>query len=916
SGGQYTIILAEIKPSLTFLSITPSDSSPDSGDTITLTVNTRNDGGAGSLDIGLSVFDPSGDECGLQWKENMFYSSGESKTHTFSYLVPAEIGSYQVISKSWDNCSGYCGIDQCCDSGTSSCTGPQTELDIADVFSVSKMFPVASFTYSIDGLTASFTSTSYDPNGHSLQSYQWDFGDDKTSSEENPVHTYSASADYKVTLTVTDNKGHKSTRSETISVGDDTIAKVIHPDEIPHGTELIVKVETKFETDITLDIDTFHQTKHGTDITFSIDTATLSKDEHTLTVTAESDEYVGSIIIYDAKIYQAITKGLDDLETCSKDEMREISGITGHTLTNHVYTILLGIEIGDNVTAGDVLNNLQGKLEYASDKVSTELESFKNILITLDSSTTDDFSGMDSAINSITNIKNAINVVNNQVSDENIVGSINKYVTKPAVYNVICSDEVSTIETRTWTKKSSLDSYYTQNQLDEFKEILLIGKEAINNTAGEQIYRLDIGTVLGQEISAKPTLKYLAEKQTQSLNPPPDVCALGYCIPGKYNPVWVYHMTVADAESILTIPAYLGWIDATPEDENIQPSLVVTFEPVTMTIQAARAYMKYVDMIEKFSPWLIDGGMIISTDLLAKEVNEEHADVIEAVNTIVHLSSTTSVEIPTITNTGLYVPQGNILVRTSPDGKIRNFKYIKSNSMVSKPKHGKLISLNTGWSQTFDTEQQNVWLSIKANDTSFNVNDTVNLTIDITSDAYLEEAMIWIFIPEANTTIKDIVNITIGDMSKNYNFTIINNLWHVPRVYLTDFGTMLAENHTSFSVGTQDHESGLITIDQNEFYSPGIVAINVTIHNTGNSELNSKLEYYGTYPNLTGSINIQTLQVGQQTTEQLIFNLTTPEIYDIYFILNSIGGALDYNTAHFTVTAIDTLLAFPSTDKP
>lgn len=61
------------------------------------------------------------------------------------------------------------------------------------------------------------------------------------------------------------------------------------------------------------------------------------------------------------------------------------------------------------------------------------------------------------------------------------------------------------------------------------------------------------------------------------------------------------------------------------------------------------------------------------------------------------------------------------------------------------------------------------------------------------------------------------------------------------------------------------------------------------------------------------------LQAGEHTTEQLTFDLTTPDVYEIYFILNasdSGNGTLDYNTARFTVTARDTLLAFPTTDKP
>jgi len=781
--------------------------------------------------------------------------------------------------------------------------------------------PVVSFTHITTGLTASFTSTSDDLDGY-LAAHNWNFGDGETSSAENPTHTYTIGGDYDVTLTVTDNDGYKNSKTETVSVGADAITRVSHPSDIPFGTELPVEVETNLETDVTLNLGTFQQTLHGRDVIFNIDTITLTKGEHTLTVTAGSDTYTDSIIIYDPAIYQAITKGLDDLGTCSKDEMREISGITGKTLTNHVYILLLGTEGEEGVTAADVLNELRGKLGEISDKVTTELETYKNILITIDPAISGEVDDMDPAINSITNIQNEIKEVNDQVSDEKIVESINEYVTKPAVYAVICSDEETLINTRTETIKNGLDPYYTQNQLDETNEIISIGKEAIANTDGEQIYRLDIGTVFGHEISAKPTLDYLAESQIKSLNPPDDLCFFDACIPGKYNPMWVYHLTVADAESILTIPAYIGWIDATPEDEIIEPTVSPMVAPVIMvTVKAVKAYMKYVDMLEKFSPWLIDGGMIISTDLLAKEVDEEHTDVINAISDILQSQGAVSVDGPTITSSGLHVPVGNILVTTSPDGKIKGFKYIKSDSVLSTPKNLRVISLNTGWSQSFGSEPQNISVTIVANKSSYNLSETVNLTVNISSDTYIEDAMLWVFAPESNTTIKDIFNVTTGDMSINYNFTIQDETWHVPRVYLTNFGTILAENYTSFGVGSESRETGIITIDYDEFYDPGTVSINVTIHNSGNTSLNSILEYSGSHPALTGSIDIPLLQAGEQTTEQLTFDLTTPDVYEMFFILNSSdmssgNGTLDYNTARFTVTARDTLLAFLSTDKP
>ena len=73
--------------------------------------------------------------------------------------------------------------------------------------------PVASFTTSVDDKTVTFTNTSTNAT-----SYEWDFGDNSgTSTEENPVYTYDAYADYDVRLTAIGDGG-QVTQKQTISV--------------------------------------------------------------------------------------------------------------------------------------------------------------------------------------------------------------------------------------------------------------------------------------------------------------------------------------------------------------------------------------------------------------------------------------------------------------------------------------------------------------------------------------------------------------------------------------------------------------------------------------------------------------------------------------------------------------------------
>jgi len=64
--------------------------------------------------------------------------------------------------------------------------------------------PTADFTYVKTDLTVAFTDQSYDSDGTIIGRY-WEFGDGDTSTDVNPVHTYSVKDTYTVSLTVTDN---------------------------------------------------------------------------------------------------------------------------------------------------------------------------------------------------------------------------------------------------------------------------------------------------------------------------------------------------------------------------------------------------------------------------------------------------------------------------------------------------------------------------------------------------------------------------------------------------------------------------------------------------------------------------------------------------------------------------------------
>ena len=78
--------------------------------------------------------------------------------------------------------------------------------------------PIAGFSSSATGLTASFDgSASRDPDG-AVGTYAWDFGDGSTGTGIRPEHAYAAAGTYSVTLTVTDDRGATGQSTQPVTV--------------------------------------------------------------------------------------------------------------------------------------------------------------------------------------------------------------------------------------------------------------------------------------------------------------------------------------------------------------------------------------------------------------------------------------------------------------------------------------------------------------------------------------------------------------------------------------------------------------------------------------------------------------------------------------------------------------------------
>ena len=157
----------------------------------------------GDVDVGeqVSFADTSTDSDGQITSSTWDFgddqtAAGSSVTHTYTTA-----GSFIVQHTAFD------------DQGlSSSCTSTINVLFVGTPptcrFLIEPVVP-GSFIVTFDASA----STDTDENGSSITTYDWDFGDSKTSSEPDPIvnHTYATSGTFTVVLTVTDDEGAKAT---------------------------------------------------------------------------------------------------------------------------------------------------------------------------------------------------------------------------------------------------------------------------------------------------------------------------------------------------------------------------------------------------------------------------------------------------------------------------------------------------------------------------------------------------------------------------------------------------------------------------------------------------------------------------------------------------------------------------------
>jgi PKD repeat protein len=79
--------------------------------------------------------------------------------------------------------------------------------------------PTAGFTYSVNGLDATFTGTSMDAeSAPSALRYKWTFGDGATATDQSPMHKYAQAGTYTVKLEVLDPGSGTATTTQSVTV--------------------------------------------------------------------------------------------------------------------------------------------------------------------------------------------------------------------------------------------------------------------------------------------------------------------------------------------------------------------------------------------------------------------------------------------------------------------------------------------------------------------------------------------------------------------------------------------------------------------------------------------------------------------------------------------------------------------------
>ena len=187
------------------LSVVPSINKAAQGQIVNITVAAKNEGTA------IETFNV-----------NTYYDSYTIGTLTVNNLAPS---TQTTLTFSWNTTTVPLGTYRI--SAVASPVPGENDLsDNAYTDGTVQIVrsPVASFTYSPEcpapSSIVTFNATFSTPNGGTISSYEWNFGDGNTTSVANPIitHVYNSSGTYNVTLTIIDSEGLNDTAWKNVPV--------------------------------------------------------------------------------------------------------------------------------------------------------------------------------------------------------------------------------------------------------------------------------------------------------------------------------------------------------------------------------------------------------------------------------------------------------------------------------------------------------------------------------------------------------------------------------------------------------------------------------------------------------------------------------------------------------------------------
>jgi chitodextrinase len=124
-----------------------------------------------------------------------------------------------------------------------------SETEVKMHYAAATGAPVAKFTYTINGMQATFNGGGSTDEGGTITQYNWNFGDNATATGATPSHTYTTTGTHVVWLTVVDNSGKTSTSYQWVTATDITAPSVPARPIVTENTDTTAKLTWAAATD-------------------------------------------------------------------------------------------------------------------------------------------------------------------------------------------------------------------------------------------------------------------------------------------------------------------------------------------------------------------------------------------------------------------------------------------------------------------------------------------------------------------------------------------------------------------------------------------------------------------------------------------------------------------------------------------